>query len=120
MTIWDNILSDIESIVNKIKSVISSVTSLPGKVLSGASHLLGGIGLAGGGVLPGYAPGKDSVHAMLSPGEAVLVPEAVRAIGSDRIHASNARYSGHRAKGAFGGIVTGYGAAGSCRSSRPT
>jgi len=38
-------------------------------------------GLASGGVIPGYAPGHYSVPAMLSPGEGVLVPEAVRALG---------------------------------------
>ena len=37
--------------------------------------------LAHGGVLPGYAPGHDTVPAMLSPGEAVLTPGATRAIG---------------------------------------
>ncbi|WP_424214781.1 transglycosylase SLT domain-containing protein [Streptomyces sp. BI20] len=36
---------------------------------------------ANGGVVPGYRPGVDSVHAMLSPGEAVLRPEAARALG---------------------------------------
>ena len=114
--VWDNILSDIESIVDKIKSVVASVMDLPGKVLSGAGHLVGSalsaVGLAGGAVIPGYAPGRDSVPAMLSPGEAVLVPEAVRAIGPAQIHAINAHYAGHRAKGAFGGIVTGYGGGG--------
>ncbi|QIZ35823.1 hypothetical protein [Saccharopolyspora sp. ASAGF58] len=41
--------------------------------------------LAGGGVLPGYAPGVDSVPAMLSPGEAVLTPEATRFLGPANI-----------------------------------
>ncbi|WP_407992423.1 phage tail tape measure protein [Kitasatospora sp. CMC57] len=36
---------------------------------------------ADGMTVPGYAPRRDSVLAMLSPGEGVLVPEAVRAIG---------------------------------------
>ncbi|WP_259454010.1 hypothetical protein [Streptomyces ginkgonis] len=36
---------------------------------------------AGGGIVPGYRPGVDSVRALLSPGEAVLRPEAVRALG---------------------------------------
>ncbi|WP_229347956.1 CHAP domain-containing protein [Streptomyces sp. UNOB3_S3] len=34
-----------------------------------------------GGIVPGFAPGHDSVRALLSPGEAVLRPEAVRALG---------------------------------------
>jgi SLT domain-containing protein len=37
--------------------------------------------LAGGGMIPGYAPGRDTVPALLSPGEAVLTPGATRAIG---------------------------------------
>ena len=41
--------------------------------------------LAKGGVIPGYRPGKDTVPAMLSPGEGVLVPQAVRALGPDLI-----------------------------------
>ena len=31
-------------------------------------------GHASGGLIPGYAPGKDTVRAMLSPGEFVVVP----------------------------------------------
>lgn len=34
-----------------------------------------------GGVLPGYAPRKDSLLAAVSPGEAIMVPEWTRAVG---------------------------------------
>lgn len=44
---------------------------------------------ANGGIVPGYAPGKDRVHALLSPGEAVLRPEAVRALGAQQVHSLN-------------------------------
>ncbi len=65
--------------------------------------------LAGGGVLPGYAPGQDKIMAMLSPGEGVLVPEAVRAMGPGAVDAINAKY-GHGRKStatayAGGGVV---------------
>ncbi|RPE39739.1 SLT domain-containing protein [Streptomyces sp. Ag109_O5-1] len=64
---------------------------------------------ATGGVVDGYAPGKDTVPAMLSPGEGVLVPEAVRAIGPDTVHALNATYGGGRSSDAGhfsgGGII---------------
>jgi hypothetical protein len=50
---------------------------------------------ARGGVVPGYAPGQDTEHAILSPGEGVLVPEAVRGI---------ARRMGTSAKDAIGSI----------------
>jgi phage-related protein len=51
-------------------------------------------GFARGGVIPGYAPGQDTVPAMLSPGEGILVPEAVRGLGGSRaVHAINAAFS---------------------------
>src|SRR5690606_16044763 len=56
-------------------------------------------GMSTGGVLPGYAPGVDTIPAMLSPGEAVLVPEAVRMLGKDTILALNAIASRGRAGG---------------------
>lgn len=66
--------------------------------------------LAAGGILPGYAPGQDTVPALLSPGEGVLVPEAVAALGPDFVHWANREFS-HRPGGsapghyAAGGIV---------------
>ncbi len=54
-------------------------------------------------VLPGYAPGQDTVALMASPGEAVLVPELTRQIGAGNILAANAAAS--RGRMAFGGIV---------------
>lgn len=44
---------------------------------------------AGGGVVPGYSPDNDRVPALLSPGEGVLRPEVVRALGEDTIHSLN-------------------------------
>jgi hypothetical protein len=65
--------------------------------------------LAAGGVIPGYAPGQDTVPAILSPGEGVLVPEAVRAIGPGTVDSLNAAYGGGRTSSgghfAGGGIV---------------
>jgi phage-related protein len=68
---------------------------------------------AGGGVLAGYAPGSDVVPALLSPGEAVLVPEVVRALGASTILAWNAALGGRPAATgpgvqhfAGGGVVT--------------
>lgn len=69
--------------------------------------------LAEGGVLPGYAPGRDTVPAMLSAGEGVLVPEAVRGLGAGFVHSANSHFSGGRANSrgtthfAGGGIVGG-------------
>ncbi len=71
-------------------SIKSNIPGVPGgviQVLQGA-----GLGLAGGGVIPGYSPGHDVVPAMLSPGEGILTPDAVRAIGgAAAIHSLNAQ-----------------------------
>ncbi|GGX08146.1 transglycosylase SLT domain-containing protein [Streptomyces noursei] len=54
-----------------------------GKGKGGKKHALGG-------VIPGYAPGVDNYHALLSPGEAILRPEVASALGSDTINSWNA------------------------------
>lgn len=69
-------------------------------------------GYATGGVLPGYAPGVDSVHALLSPGEGVLVPEAVKALGPGFVHWANREFSGGRAVGSTGNAYAGGGIVG--------
>ena len=53
-------------------------------------------GAAGGAIVPGYGPGRDTIHAMLSPGEGILVPEAVKAIGPKHIMDINKRFSSGR------------------------
>lgn len=45
---------------------------------------------ARGGVMPGYSPGRDSLIAAVSPGEAILRPEFTRAVGPKMIGAWNA------------------------------
>jgi TP901 family phage tail tape measure protein len=103
-SIWDGMVSDAEDFVGKIGSVIGGLLSkIPGASAVGS---LFGFHLAGGGVVPGYSPGRDSVPAMLSPGEGVLTPEAVRGLGGPGfVHAANARFSGGRAGMAYGGVV---------------
>lgn len=68
-------------------------------------------GWATGGVLPGYAPGSDTVMAMLSPGEAILRPEVARWLGADTIHGLNrAAVTGglpHFSGGGVWGDITG-------------
>ncbi|MEU1151815.1 transglycosylase SLT domain-containing protein [Streptomyces sp. NPDC005918] len=67
-----------------------------GKSKGGKKHALGG-------VIPGYAPGVDSYHAILSPGEAVLRPEVANALGSDTINSWNsAAARGHITRHAKG------------------
>lgn len=86
---------------NGLKKMVESVASKIGLSLTlPAVAEIGGY--AGGGVIPGYAPGHDTVPAMLSPGEAVLVPELVRQIGVDRILAANYAASRRRPGGSPG------------------
>jgi phage-related protein len=44
---------------------------------------------APGGVLKGHSPGRDTIPAVLSPGEGVLVPELVQRIGASNIIRAN-------------------------------
>lgn len=58
--------------------------------------------MAHGGVLPGYAPGVDSVPVLASPGEGWLVPEAVRGLGAGFVGWANRYFSGGRSDGGQG------------------
>lgn len=72
-------------------------------------HQLAPVHMAEGGILPGYAPGRDTVPAMLSPGEGILVPEAVKGLGPGFVGWANKTFSAGRVTGgsgyADGGIV---------------
>jgi hypothetical protein len=68
-----------------------------------------------GGVIGGYAPGKDTVPAVLSKGEAVLVPELVRQIGARNILAANRAASGRQPTMWAGGGVARYATGGLAR-----
>jgi SLT domain-containing protein len=71
-------------------SIHSSIPGVSGGNITVAQF---GLGLAAGGVLPGYAPGHDTIPAMLSPGEGILTPDAVKAIGgASAIHSLNAKH----------------------------
>lgn len=99
-----------------IGTVVGGIGNFAGKVGTGIGNFFGGgaaggavvggfagggvvQGFAGGGVIPGYAPGRDTVPAVLSRGEAVLVPELVKAIGPRNIMALNRAYSGRQSGG---------------------
>ena len=59
-----------------------------------------------GGAVMGYSPGRDTVPAMLSPGEGVLTPEAVRGLGGPGfIHSANRHWAGHRGAGKGAGSL---------------
>ncbi|WP_235482201.1 transglycosylase SLT domain-containing protein [Streptomyces roseoverticillatus] len=75
--------------------------------LAGADAPLRTLHYSAGGVVPGYAPGIDRVPAVLSPGEGVLRPEVVRALGVETIHEWNAAARKGRNVFANGGVVNG-------------
>jgi hypothetical protein len=104
-------VGDFESAMKKWPAAESTNVKVSGsgttKINSTIPGVTGGtidLGIATGGVLPGYAPGVDSIPAMLSPGEGILVPEAVRALGGAKtINELNRSYRMHFASG---GIAT--------------
>lgn len=84
--------------VNKGLSIFGIKSQLPtGKAIKFAT----------GGHVPGYAPGQDTVSAMLSPGEYVLNPKAVKAIGKGNLDAVNFGVHPQTQRFAGGGGVQG-------------
>jgi hypothetical protein len=87
----------------------------PGGTTPGGGFAKGGVvggGISqfdGGGVLGGYSPGNDTVTAALSPGEGILVPEAVAGLGAGFVHAANYHFSnGRGGKAGFGDFLPGF------------
>lgn len=124
---FDGMRSAIESVWNQVKSVAAKpvnfiidtvyTNGLKSMVETVASKI--GLSLtlptipriaeyAGGGIVPGYSPGHDTIPAMLSPGEAILVPELVRQIGPSRIIAANYAASKRRPGGTPGKAPAGF------------
>lgn len=120
--VWADIKSGFQTLVNDISRIwggIENIVNVPVKWVEhnviapiarvfdavtsflGLGRPLGGLeGLAEGGVIPGYAPGHDSKLARLSPGEGILVPEAVMGIGGPQaIHWLNRKFGGYRGAG---------------------
>jgi hypothetical protein len=66
-------------------------------------------GRAEGGVLPGYSPGVDNMLVPMSGGEGVIIPEAMRALGSRWLYNLNSSFrSGISRRGYAGGGVVGF------------
>ncbi|WP_395109778.1 hypothetical protein [Actinomadura sp. SCN-SB] len=98
-TQWDKLKNVAKAPVNFVIDIYNNgIAALVNRLAKFAG--VGGIGkiprLAKGGILPGYAPGVDSLIAAVSPGEAVMRPEFTRAVGSGFILKANdvARRSG--------------------------
>lgn len=90
---WDKILSIAKVPVN---FVIRLYNQGVGKMINKLAEFVGSNArvpaipyFAQGGVLPGYAPGKDSLIAAVSPGEAVMRPEFTKAVGPGFVNTAN-------------------------------
>lgn len=120
--IWNNIGNTIEGAINGVIGIINKLINGFNNIadavnidvnistIPNVSFATGGlvpefarggtVNLRKGGAVRGYAPGKDRVPAMLSPGEGVLTPEAVRGLGGPGfIHSANKTFAGHRGAG---------------------
>lgn len=105
--------------IDRLKEPTSSIHTIRINQIANRSYgspgFSGGgiVGAAGGMIVPGYGPGRDTFGPVwLSPGEAVLVPELVRRIGAGNILRENYRMSGGRPATMIGPGLGGMGMAG--------
>lgn len=92
-THWDRIKDISKKPVNFVIGIYNrGIVDLVNRVakFAGISTRLDRIpALARGGVLPGYAPGRDTMLAAVSPGESIFRPEFTRAVGAGWVRAVN-------------------------------
>ncbi|MFJ2244852.1 transglycosylase SLT domain-containing protein [Streptomyces sp. NPDC087862] len=87
--LFNGVVDNVKSMVDMVSSLIQNPSEFAKEVWDNfyerAKEMMpntdGLFKFADGGIVPGYSPGNDRVHAMLSPGEAILRPDAVRALG---------------------------------------
>lgn len=93
-TVWNRLIGIAKTPVNFIIGIYNNgLVKLVNGIasLAGINTRLNPIrGFATGGVMPGYAPGRDSLMALVSPGEAIMRPEFTKAVGSKWINQMNA------------------------------
>jgi len=58
---------------------------------------------ATGGVLPGYSPGRDNMLVPLGGGEGIIIPEAMRWLGSDWLYNLNSSFRGGISRQGYAG-----------------
>lgn len=105
-----SIASTIRGIVNglvgSVRSAFNSISSTLGKISSAASKVRNAIGFNKGGLVPGTG-NRDTVSAMLTPGEYVLTKKAVRRIGLANLNRLQNISGGDTVLDALGGSVSG-------------
>jgi hypothetical protein len=88
-----------------IKSLTNAVLNLTNRI----NRSPGTTGFASGGIVPGSG-NRDTVPAMLTPGEFVIRKDAVKALGTEKLHKMNKYGSGGKIKdeAAVGSIILEY------------
>lgn len=105
--VWDRIKGIAKKPVNFVIGVYNDgIVALVNRVakFAGLKTRIGEIPkLARGGVMPGFAPGRDTLLANVSPGESIFRPEFTRAVGSKWVDNANrvARTDGARGVAKF-------------------
>lgn len=108
-SVWGSAMSYVDSSTRSVisgpynRGTVPMMTAMA--QLAGADQPLNPVRYSTGGIVPGYLPGVDTVPAVLSPGEGILRPEVVRALGRDRILEWNEAARRGRNVFARGGIV---------------
>lgn len=100
-----------QDVLNQIRDQLAQIASkLVTAAASGGASVAGAAvapGAADGRVFPGYAPGVDSILARVSPGEGVLIPEAVRGLGgAPGVYALNSRFRRGLSRANYPGVST--------------
>lgn len=92
-TIWNKLIGIAKAPVNFVIGIYSGglVPMINGIArLAGIDTRLNKIDkFEGGGIMPGYAPGRDSLLAAVSPGESIFRPEFTKAVGSGWVNQAN-------------------------------
>lgn len=83
-TVWNGGIVRMWNAVAKLVPGVGKLDEIKGFARGGV------VGAGRYGVLPGYAPGRDTMLAAVSPGEAWIRPDATRALGADFIYGLNA------------------------------
>lgn len=68
---------------------VTSSVATPNATAGTFNYNLNGVGFSAGGMVGGGVPGKDSVPALLMPGEFVIKRSAVQALGAETLHQLN-------------------------------
>ncbi|RKS76485.1 phage-related protein [Actinomadura pelletieri DSM 43383] len=92
---WDKLRAaakgPVSFVVNTIfNSGLVKIWDAVAKLVPGMKRLEPIRGFAAGGVLPGYAPGRDRLLAAVSPGESIFRPEFTKAVGEKFVTGANA------------------------------